>query len=164
MNNKLQAEICNNCQGRGLLPGSKQPCSNCRGVGAIGSDGFYEYYLEPDQKGNLKVTDVKSSVNSQIRSDTTPDTGQGVKQKQSIRRSLFLIMFIIFYFAFLGIYIFFIKSTKVFWIVSIIFGGFLLIYIISDATVIDKIARLVSKSFFRTADDFYSYVEKRKKT
>ena len=92
MQNQVKVTICQNCQGRGIIPGTSNMCENCRGVGALGYDGINEYYLKMDEKGNLSITDVKTNERTESQQRKGKDVGN---QSRNVFRYLIFIFLII---------------------------------------------------------------------
>jgi len=159
MDKKIQAKICVNCNGSGKQTDGNF-CTECRGIGFIGTDGVNEYYLSNDGKGNLTVIDIKKpqSNNTIDKSNITIK-----RQKKSIIRSLFFIILIISYLSFISIYITWIKNSKVFWVVSIIFTGLITIYILNDIRILDMIINKITQNLLKEPDDFSKFVKNRTK-
>src|SRR3989338_4093012 len=65
MDSKVSAHKCPKCDGKGRIKqgkglfGKLGPCDNCRGVGYLGKDDLYEYYLERGTDGKYRVKEVK---------------------------------------------------------------------------------------------------------
>lgn len=154
---QVRAEICTKCKGKGLLPNGT-PCNDCKGIGFIGTDGVYEYYLADDGRGNLRVVDIKSQINpsqSQSRNNTKLDT-----QKKSVVRGLFLVLTIILYVSFIGLYMTWIKDIRIFWTVTIITIGLVIMFFLYDAKLINKLVNSIINIAFKEPEDFLDAVKK----
>lgn len=157
MQPQVKAEICIQCKGKGLLPNGK-PCDNCRGIGFIGTDGVYEYYLADDGRGNLRVVDIKSQIGS-----SQPQKSNGIKldtQKKSVIRGLVLVLTIILYVGFIGLYLTWIKDIRVFWTVTIITIGLVIMFFLYDAKLINKLVNSIINIAFKEPEDFLNAVKK----
>ncbi|MFC1780316.1 hypothetical protein ACFLY9_01335 [Patescibacteria group bacterium] len=160
MQNQIKAEICSRCNGKGLVPGTSNICDNCRGIGAVGTDGTYEYYLADDSKGNLKVVDIKSS-SSQTPTQQETDGKQLAPKRKGVQRGLIFIIFIIVYGSFLAAYFTLINEPKVLWTVTIFVFGFIVLYFLYDTKFLKKISRTLVNIIVREPDDFKSAIKKR---
>lgn len=161
MEKELRAEICPKCRGRGVIAGTNSPCENCRGVGAIGTDGTYEYYLSQDEKGILRVQDIKETSNDQTSFDKPQEDTRS--QSRKILRGLIFVIAAISYTGYLGIHFFWIKNTRILTVVSIITAGFLLLYLLYDFKLLEKIAKLILQVFIKEPNDFLAAVNQRSK-
>ncbi|MCA9382437.1 hypothetical protein KC660_03460, partial [Candidatus Dojkabacteria bacterium] len=65
MESKVTAYKCPKCHGKGRTKEGKSifkswmPCDNCMGVGYLGTDEVYQYYLERGTDGKYRVKDIK---------------------------------------------------------------------------------------------------------
>lgn len=159
MQNQIRAEICKDCQGKGTNPKTGTTCENCRGIGATGTDDSHEYYLTQDEKGNLRVGEVKNAPKSESSTQET-DTKD---QRRKILRGLIFVIAAIIYCGYLGVHFIWIKDTKVLTLVTIIVSGLLFLYILYDLKLLNKIINLFLRIFIKGPDDFLSALQKRKK-
>ncbi|MBN2016013.1 hypothetical protein JW766_04230 [Candidatus Dojkabacteria bacterium] len=158
MQNQARAEICKKCGGQGFTPGTNNVCENCRGIGAIGTDGVNEYYLALDEKGNPQIAGIKSSI--QPTSQEAHETKLAPQRKLVLRGLIFVIM-IICYAAFLGIYFSWINEKKVFWAATIIFLGFIALYALYDVKLVNKTVDLFINLIIKKPNDFATFVERK---
>jgi hypothetical protein len=159
MQNQIRAEICKECQGEGINPKTGASCENCRGIGAIGNDGTYEYYLTQDNKGNLRVGEVKNDPKS-------PDFTQKIDakdQRRKVLRGLVFVMAAIIYCGYLGAHFIWIRNTNVLIIVTTIIIGFLVLYLLYDFQFLSNTVNILLGIFIKQPDDFMAALQKRTK-
>jgi hypothetical protein len=160
LQNQIKAEICKSCNGKGLTPGTSNICENCRGVGAIGTDGTYEYYLADNGKGSLRVVDIKPS-SSQTSGQQATNGKQLAPKRKGVQRGLIFIVFIIVYGSFLAAYFAWINDPKVLWTVTMLVLGFLALYFLYDTKFLNKISKILVNIIVREPNDFKSAIKKR---
>lgn len=159
MQNQVKVEVCKKCKGQGSFPSTGKMCDECRGIGLIGTDGTYEYYLGSDGKGGLRIEGIKSQISApQI---SASDKKTLLIQKRTVTKMLLFLLFIILYGGFIGIYVSWIKDPKVFWVVTIFTAGFLLLFLFSKTELLNNIVKFITSIFFKEPYDFLSAVYKR---
>lgn len=163
MQPELKAEICPKCKGRGVFSTGTR-CDNCRGVGAIGTDGQNEYYLQMDAQGNLRVADIKSSKTSPspFPEQPSPENAPKPATKHNFM-FLFLLVLLILYAGFVGIHIFILKNLKLFWIVTVITGGFMFLLVAYNTQLLKLLVSRISKMIVQEPDDYLTSIKKNKK-
>lgn len=165
MQGKLKAIICKRCRGTGQNPVTGSTCPDCRGIGAVATDGINEFYLERDNRGNLRISDMKSTTDTYHTVSKVESTPTQIrKEKTSIKKGFLLIILTMLYVGFIGFEIMILKDIKVFIVVTIIFIGFLLIYLLSNANFTNKLLLQIAKLLLPDIQDFKEAISNRKKT
>jgi hypothetical protein len=160
MQPQVQAELCSACNGKGSYSTGKV-CDECKGSGAIGKDGTNEYFLQPDPKGNLIVSEIKTQS---ALPDTAKEASPSIKTKPSkYMKWLFLLIVYLLYAGFVGLHFIFIKNQQAFSIVTVVVIGFSILFIIYNTNILSNISTIIVKMLNKKEYDLSMYIEDRKK-
>lgn len=158
--NQVQAEYCYKCGGKGRIAskgiggyvGNLDTCPSCKGSGFIGKDKNYEYYLNKESDGSLRVVEVKSELSNKPKND---QNGEFSNERSSIFRAIIFIFLVVSYGLFLLFYFFFIKEIYVFKVVTIIFIGLILLLIVLNTILFSKFRKFIKEKIFSEPKDYY---------
>lgn len=163
MPNKIKVEVCRKCKGKGGFPATGKVCDECRGTGLIGTDGTYEYYLGDDGKGKLKVVDIKTSPSTITSSPPQQQRPSSPTQRRNVFKMLLILILIISYIGFLGIYLAWIQTPKVFWVITIIFLGVLFLFLSSNVKLLGSLISSITHIILKEPDDFLTAIKNQSK-
>lgn len=156
MQNQIKVTLCKNCQGRGIIPGTSNLCENCKGVGALGYDGINDYYLKVNENGNLEITEIKQEEKPQSQPAKTETVAA---QKNNFFKYLAIIFLVLLYVGFLGLNFALIKNTKLLIIITILFVGSIVLFVLYDAKLLNKLVSGILRLFIQEPNDFSKAVK-----
>ncbi|MBU0975827.1 MAG: hypothetical protein ABIE03_01605 [Patescibacteria group bacterium] len=156
MENKIKPEICQNCLGKGVVPSTGAVCEECRGIGALGTDGEKQYFLGVDQNNNIQVLDQKETISN--------TEGSAFRNQKNLffRVVIFFVLFLL-YIIFAGVSYFSLKSWELFTVATILLVGFLVLFLVINTGLFAKLVGLLTGSFAAEPEDFLSYLKRRQK-
>lgn len=152
--NLVEAHLCQVCKGSGKLTSGSlfsknDDCSNCRGSGYIGKDNNYEYYLEKDTQGNLRVMDVKASTYDSISTEKSSKS-----ERRSILRWILFILFIMSYTLYLILHFTYLKDIEILRVVTILFIGSIILLILFSTNLFTKLVEKIKEKIFDEPKDY----------
>lgn len=151
MESRVTAYKCPKCHGKGRIKEGKSlfkswmPCDNCLGVGYLGTDDVYQYYLERGTDGKYRVKDIKQDrffAEEALRAE-----------KIQFIRNIVVLLLVIAYVVFAIFYELNYKTDVIFLLVTV---GFLvlLFILITRKLLLYNLLRSLFGYFFSEPKDF----------